>query len=841
MMASETNTKKAYFHRLAIELLQEILPYVTKYISRYGREGVNNSKLSLEVSRILASNLIIGHYLGLKLDEVNNNPELGLTQVSMNSQGLKSLISKVMKQVRLPRQPGVIREISKLASYELTKLLEAIHEVTVYGKVDSSSFENEVLQLGADEGNAEKRLQGVFYTPSEVTKFICENTLGRFLDERVGNVTSLLNEGKGAEIIRKLNEIFDLKLIDPACGPGSFLTESLMILKSRYATIAEIHGSLRESQITPKGEDKYARFLKDKNNFLQYFQGRIYGVDLDPAAIEVASICLSIISGRKQNLKFSLGLNLKRGNSLISEFPVGFVKPRREDVRALLNLRKRIRQCAVTAEKEGLMKIYEDKVSQLQDCQPVSGIRRASEFFESLREKRAFCWELEFPEVFYFENGKSPDGFEVLVMNPPYDLIKLNVSELKSKDKAEFRELKADRARENEYFRRSGHYRLSNTGMFNYYRLMIERALVLTSRSSTLGFIVPSTLLCDRSATDLRREILSHEIIGIFDFNECAQIFRGVNQAVCIVLLDKLHRGQVVPLASNLKDLSELGHAESTSIPLDKIKKMFPKDFAIPKVAEEGWAILEKIHRNPQISEIPWMQNLRGEVDLTIYKDCLSQVDTGNILVRGNHIARYVLRWNPKRKKSFILKDRFLRRLGNSKKVKHINEVRIAGQQVSNMMQRWRLKFCLVPPRTFLGNSCNYLVFSEQNENVKPLRFYMLSLLNSCLLNWRFKLSSTNNHINNYELGSLPIKLADYSSPLERELFRVIVKGIKRALQSKETTSVIPDIEAAVFLLYDLTPEEASFVLKSEGASQREIEDTMECFLELSGVVRNDY
>ena len=33
----------------------------------------------------------------------------------------------------------------------------------------------------------------------------------------------------------------------------------------------------------------------------------------------------------------------------------------------------------------------------------------------------------------------------------------------------------------------------------------------------------------------------------------------------------------------------------------------------------------------------------------------------------------------------------------------------------------------------------------------------MKVLLNSALLNWRFKITSTNNHINNYELDELPI------------------------------------------------------------------------------------
>ena len=50
-----------------------------------------------------------------------------------------------------------------------------------------------------------------------------------------------------------------------------------------------------------------------------------------------------------------------------------------------------------------------------------------------------------------------------------------------------------------------------------------------------------------------------------------------------------------------------------------------------------------------------------------------------------------------------------------------------------------------------LGNSCNYITVPDALLN----KVYVL--LNSALLNWRFKITSTNNHINNYELGELPI------------------------------------------------------------------------------------
>jgi len=367
---------------------------------------------------------------------------------------------------------------------------------------------------------------------------------------------------------------------------------------------------------------------------------------------------------------------------------------------------------------------------------------------------------------------------------------------------------------------------------------MLERALNITSPKSRLGFIIPSTFLCDKSALKLRKEILlRYKVDGIYDFLERAKIFQDANQAVCIVLLDKSSKGETIPVASNLTDIKELYAARPTMIPLKMIKEIFPDDLAIPKITRDEWAILKKIHQNPSLREVPWIRIYRGEVDLTIYKDCLSKANTGYKLIRGDHITRYRLVWVPSKGENFVSRNSFLKKLGNSEKAEHTNVIRIAGQQVSNMMQRWRLKFCLIQPRNFLANSCNYLIITpNKGEMIDSLRLYILALLNSCLLNWRFKLTSTNNHINNYELGALPIKLINHQDRREAALFNLIIKRVREILQEERTVDIDPQVESAIFHLYKLAPEEVKIILKSEGIDQRSIESIMEYFFYLRGI-----
>lgn len=835
------------FHESAVKLLQKVLTITVNLVPR--REWKDKRKGLIEVSRILASNLVIAHHARLELKEVNKNPELGLTEISVGYRGgprSRSQILGVLRKTEWPKLLNAFDEGDKLSPYQLAKLIAAIHEVTVYGKLELS-FNDGGLQVQSD-GTDVKRQRGAFYTPAKVTRFICENTLGRFLDEKIESLFRLLDGGERAnssKIFEELEELFCTTVVDPACGPGAFLIESLMVARSRYPKIVEICRRLERAKIIMSGRrgllSKWRSIIKNESNFLKYFQGRVYGVDLDPAAVEVASICLSFISGRP-DLKYSFCTNLKQGNSLISELPLRCVKPRSEELERLSDLREQVKKNKIR-EKKKLLLAYRERIDRIQESELVpDGIKRASDLFGDLRGKEAFCWELEFPEVFL--QNKSDDGassgFDVLVMNPPYRILKLNRSEfgLRQDSGGEFEELKVALERESEFFRKSGRYRLATTGVLNYYKLMVEQALNLTSRTSFLGFIVPSTLLCDRSAEKLRREfLLKYEVIGLFDFLERASVFRGVNQAVCIVLLEKSHQGKFVHFASNLEKLDMLDFAKPHTIPLDLITAL-SEGLSIPKVEKWAWPVLKKMHRNQPLSKIPWIQNLRGEVDLTIYRDCISPNNTGNALVRGNHIARYVLKWHPEGKESFVFKDRFLKKLGNSAKGEHVRKTRIVGQQVSNMIQRWRLKFCRVPPGTFLGNSCNYLlIFRQGGEDESPLLF-MLALLNSCLLNWRFKLTSTNNHISNYELGSLPIKLVDQSNSQEKALFDLVVRNVKHVLRAGKAVDIVPEIEAAIFLLYGLAPEEVLSILKSDGAKQREIEDIMEHFHKLSGATQ---
>jgi len=124
------------------------------------------------------------------------------------------------------------------------------------------------------------------------------------------------------------------------------------------------------------------------------------------------------------------------------------------------------------------------------------------------------------------------------------------------------------------------------------------------------------------------------------------------------------------------------------------------------------------------------------------------------------------------------------------------NKRRLICQQISNVDMKKRLKFIFSEKNDILGNSCNYIVSTRSEEDLSKLQF----ILNSSLLNWRFKITSSNNHINNYEIDELPI--------VDLDSFNLNFLEINESENGK-----------VICQLYGLTHDEMCYVLESTNKS----------------------
>ncbi len=567
-------------------------------------------------------------------------------------------------------------------------------------------------------------------------------------------------------------QFLSLKVLDPACGPGAFLISAIEAFRRRSSTIEAAAKKVGLTSIDLPG----------------VLRENLFGVDIDKAALEIAGISIALLLGQDPASANSsiLGRTLKQGNSLVMMNGWG-------------------------------------------------GYANHTSFFEDSVSRCPFEWQSEFPDIL----ARGARGFDFIVMNPPYERLKPNLAEflrerLQSGNRTihlqEFEDYKIDLREDVAYFRNSGEYALGNRYTINTYRLFIEQALRLARRGGRLGFVVPSTLLGDISAGLLRRHLLSkHCLLRIDEYTERARLFPGVTQSVCVMTVETCGTTKSLSASFGLSDVHDAQTKSRLKLRVADIKQVMGESMVIPRVNQTGWQILKTLHENPILGSLPWLQNRRGEFDLTLSKEHVSPGKKGNRLVRGADISRYTLR-PIKRKSESVKLSSFVNSLGSSVRRPHIFSSRIACQQVSNRAQRRRLKFALVPPKTVLANSCNYIVVDPPED--EWLLSYFLGILNSDLLNWRFDLSNANNHVSNRELASLPI--ADPHSQNQRiaDLVGEIVNDVQNVLLKGGAPS--SSVEARVFLLYGLGLNEARFVMTSRGASQDEVRETMTAMSEIA-------
>ncbi|MDE3088004.1 MAG: N-6 DNA methylase, partial [Chloroflexota bacterium] len=135
---------------------------------------------------------------------------------------------------------------------------------------------------------AKRKSQGIYYTPTFVVKYIVQQTLGRYLEERGYNAARTV------------------RVLDPACGSGSFLIEAFDVLDQFLA---------RES-----GQAHGAHDMHDYARHMQILTSNLYGVDKDEQAVEVAQLNL-LLKALSVPSKLPKLENIRQGDSLISGTP----------------------------------------------------------------------------------------------------------------------------------------------------------------------------------------------------------------------------------------------------------------------------------------------------------------------------------------------------------------------------------------------------------------------------------------------------------------------------------------------------------------------------------------
>ncbi|KKQ77217.1 MAG: Cytosine-specific methyltransferase [Parcubacteria group bacterium GW2011_GWA1_38_7] len=398
-------------------------------------------------------------------------------------------------------------------------------------------------------------------------------------------------------------------------------------------------------------------------------------------------------------------------------------------------------------------------------------------------------------------NKKS--GFDVVLTNPPYKLLKANSN--KYGESATYKEQITEILK---FIRRNNTYKF-NTGTLNLYKLFVEEIIEnYTNNNGKIGLLIPSTLLSDKQSFELRSRLLDkYSLFTIYTIPEKNNFFLDISQAFCFFSLDKSKHTDELKLVTNISDSEELN---KEPIPISKTEINSISTFKeIVLTDRMGWRILHKIHKNKRLKEIPSITNLRGELDLTLDKKFITNDGTNYCFLRGNGIKEFVFT-----KDNLFVHNSFINKLNG--KARFLSLERLVCQQISNINLTKRLKFSKVPRNVVLGNSCNFIVtnndtlFQESNISLD----YLLGLLNSFLLNWRFQVTSSNNHIGNYELDELPLAIPN----LEQK--SIVEDLANRLVNDPNNSDFKGKLNSTVFDIYGLSKDEALYILDKHKESE---------------------
>lgn len=337
--------------------------------------------------------------------------------------------------------------------------------VHILGQV-YEQFLGKVIRLTAshhakvEEKPEVKKAGGVYYTPTYIVDYIVENTVGKLLN---GNTPRRVSK---------------LKILDPACGSGSFLIGAYQRLLDWHRDWYVSDGAEKYKKEIYEGQGGWKLTTTEKKRILL---NNIFGVDIDTQAVEVTklSLLLKVLEGESEETITSqlrmfkeralpdLGDNIKCGNSLIG--PDFY---------------------------EGVQMLLLDE--------------------EERYRINVFDWKGQFSEIM------DAGGFDVVIGNPPYVRIQ---------------NMKEWAPLEVEFYKKV--YKSASKGNYDIYVVFIEQGLSLLNNKGIFGFILPNKFFNAKYGSPIR-ELISREnhLSQIVHFG-AYQVFSGATTYTCLLFLEK--------------------------------------------------------------------------------------------------------------------------------------------------------------------------------------------------------------------------------------------------------------------------------------------------------------
>ncbi len=213
-----------------------------------------------------------------------------IEKIKINNSVIENVINK------LYRYPdGKYIDFSEIPIDILGQIYEKYLALSLQIKDEGSG-----IVLEEKSTKAIRKKTGIYYTPKYIVHFIIENTIIKILEEN-------------------LDILPQLKVLDPACGSGAFLSQAYDILYLKYGDYNEIINSKLAIKSKDMDLKKYIEVLQDyKTEFdKKILTNNLFGVDINPESTEITKMSLWFKTAQKNIPLNKLEANIKCGDSLI--------------------------------------------------------------------------------------------------------------------------------------------------------------------------------------------------------------------------------------------------------------------------------------------------------------------------------------------------------------------------------------------------------------------------------------------------------------------------------------------------------------------------------------------
>lgn len=597
-----------------------------------------------------------------------------------------------------------------------------------------------------------RKAGGVYYTPEYIVDYIVENTVG----EKIKGKTP--------------KEIANIKIVDPACGSGSFLIGAYKYLLNYHREYYSKQGKKKflgskEDAITEDGE--LALWVKK-----QILINNIFGVDIDSNAVEVTKLSLLL-----KCMENETPASIMNNQSLFNE-------------RALPSLDENI--------KCGNSLIGNDFYS---------GGYSLNIDIETQYKINCFDWEDEFKNVF------ACGGFDVVIGNPPY---------------VDSEEMVKSSPLERNYC--SSNYKVAS-GNWDLYCVFSEKSINLLKDNGYFGYIIPNKFLSLPYGEHLRLLFSKYHIKNIRDYSSVTVFVsnnKKINVYPIVITLNKT--SPEIGVYNKMISEEEIDYQKEFLIDNTfEWSVKFDKEFElIDKVVKKSKLLGDDfiIENSATVSEAYEIKEYLKD-DNNINSSFMF-INTGTIdrysILWGINSTQYIKdKYNYPIVEKEIIKSKFPKRYDSA-----IKEKIIAAGMVN------KLEFCYDDSSNILSGKSTTIIMNKEQSiyNLKYILGLLNSKLYNLVFKSSNKHNSMSGgymNVNKNSLSSFIYYPLDMSNKKDKEMHDKIVNLVDNIIAlnkklsveknpnsitiiNRQINAVDKQIDSLVYKLYNLSDEEVKIV-----------------------------